>query len=154
MGDPLVDRELETPSPLPIRDAGFGRDVRAMMASRQQWLVEQQLADTDGAKVRLRAGALATLQRRELLRIAEGLSAEFGKPYAEARTGIAIEGRLMRRIDLTSGPFAVIENQREFTLVPWRPVLERQLGQTVSGVMRTDGIGWRFGRGRGGPQIS
>ena len=149
-----VDRELGSPSPLPIRDAGFGRDVRALMASRQQWLVEQQLADTDGAKVRLRAGALATLQRREFLRVAEGLSAEFGKPYAEARTGVAIEGRLIRRIDLASGRFAIVENQREFTLVPWRPVLERQLGQTVSGVMRTDGISWRLGRGRGGPQIS
>src|SRR3546814_2083404 len=50
-----VDRELASQSPLPIRDAGFGRDVRAAMAGRQQWLVEQQLADADGDRVRLRA---------------------------------------------------------------------------------------------------
>src|SRR3546814_4527628 len=61
-----VDRELASQSPLPIRDAGFGRDVRAAMAGRQQWLVEQQLADADGDRVRLRANAIMVLQRREL----------------------------------------------------------------------------------------
>ncbi len=149
-----VDRELASQSPMAIRDAGFGHEVRAAMAGRQQWLVEQQLADVYGVKVRLRANALAILERRELFRVADGLSAEFGKPYAEARTGSAVEGRLLRRIDLASGRYAVVESGRDFTLVPWRPVLERQLGQTVAGVMRADGISWRFGRGRSGPQIS
>lgn len=149
-----VDRELASQSPLPIRDAGFGREVRTAMAGRQQWLLEQELADVDGSHVRLRANALVVLQRRELLRLAGDLSAELGKPFVEARSGTAIKGRLVRSIDLASGRFAIIENSREFTLVPWRPVLERQLGQNVTGVMGTDGISWRLGRGRGGPQIS
>lgn len=42
--------------------------LRATMAGRQQWLVEQQLADVDGDRVRLRANAIMMLQRRELLR--------------------------------------------------------------------------------------
>jgi hypothetical protein len=48
----------------------------------------------------------------------------------------------------------VIEKSREFTLAPWRPALERSLGQQVFGVMRDDGVSWILGRSRGGPSIS
>jgi len=124
------------------------------MARRQQWLVEQQLADVDGDRVRLRANAIMVLQRRELWRVGGELAGELGKPFAEARQGDRIEGRLARRIDLTSGRFALVENAKEFTLVPWRPALESRLGKTVSGIMRGDGISWTFGRGHNGPEIS
>ena len=149
-----IDRELASHSPLPLRDAGFGRDVRAAMAGRQQWLVEQQLADVDGDRIRLRANAIMMLQRRELLRTGDELAGELGKPFVEAHTGDAIEGRLLRRVDLASGRFALVEKSREFTLVPWRPVLERQLGKTASGIMRADGVTWRFVRQRSGPEIT
>lgn len=52
-------------------------------------------------------------------------------------------------LDLVSGKFALVENAREFTLVPWRPVIEKELGRTVSGLMRTDGISWEIGRSLG-----
>jgi hypothetical protein len=149
-----VDRELASRSPLAIRDAGFGRDVRAAMAGRRQWLVEQQLADVDGDRIRLRANAVMMLQRRELLRAGDELAGELGKPFVEAGSGTAIEGRLVRQIDLTSGRFAIVEKSREFTLVPWRPVLDRQMGRPVAGIMRADGVNWSFGRGRAGPEIS
>lgn len=149
-----LDRELAADKPTPLRDAGFGKDVRAAMAVRRQWLIEQQLGDGTGETIRLRANALTILQRRELLRVAGEISEELGKPFAETRTGDAIEGKLARRIDLVSGRFALVEKSREFTLVPWTPVLEKQIGKQVGGIMRTDGINWRFGRGRGGPEIS
>jgi type IV secretory pathway VirD2 relaxase len=149
-----VDQELASRSPLAIRDAGFGRDVRAAMASRQQWLVEQQLADVDGDRVPLRANAIMMLQRRELLRVGDELAGELGKPFVEARTGDVVEGRLLRRVDLASGRFALVEKSREFTLVPWRPTFERQLGRTVAGVLGTGGISWQIGRSRSVPEIS
>ena len=149
-----VDRELASRTPLPIRDAGFGRDVRAAMAGRQQWLVEQQLADVDGNRIRLRANAIMMLQRRELLRESEEMSSQIGKVFVEAHTGDHVEGTITRKIDLTSGRFAVVEKSKEFTLVPWRPILEKQMGKAASGIMRADGMNWRFGRGRSGPEIS
>jgi len=149
-----VDRELESQSPLPVRDAGFGRDVRATMAARRQWLVEQQLADVDGDRFRLRANALMLLQRRELLRAGDALSNKIGKPFVEASVGERIEGTITRRIDLASGRFAMIEKSREFTLVPWHDVLERNVGKVATGIMRTDGISWRLGRTRSGPEIT
>ena len=149
-----LDRELATASPLPIRDIGFGSEVRGALAARRQWLIEQQLADTDGKQVRLRSNALLLLQRRELLRTADDLVTELGKSYAEAQPGTAIQGKLARRIDLLGGRFALVEQSREFTLVPWRPVLEKQIGKQVAGLVRSDGISWRFGPTRSGPEIS
>lgn len=149
-----VDRELASQSPLPIRDAGFGREVRTVIAARRQWLVEQELADVEGGRVRLRANAIMTLQRRELLREGEAMSKGIGKAFVEARPGDRIEGQITRRIDLAGGRFAVVEKSREFTLVPWRSVLENQIGKSASGVVRADGVSWRFGRGKSGPEIS
>jgi len=149
-----LDRELASEQPLPLRDAGFGREVRSALAVRRQWLVEQQLADEHESGVRLRATSMAVLQRRELLRVAGQLTEELSKQFVETGTGAAVEGTLTRRVELVSGRFALIEKSREFALVPWRSVLERQLGKQVSGVMRADGINWQIGRRRAGPEIS
>jgi hypothetical protein len=112
------------------------------------------LADGKGESFALKQTALASLQRRELLRIAAGLSDELGKEFAEARHGDWIEGSVARRVEGISGSYALIEKSREFTLVPWRPVLEKQIGQEAGGIMRETGISWQFGRGRAGPEIS
>ncbi|WP_034161436.1 relaxase/mobilization nuclease RlxS [Sphingomonas sp. ERG5] len=149
-----LDRELVSNDPAPIRDAGFGREVRGALAARRQWLVEQQLAEGGEAGFSLQSAAIALLQRRELLRVAGQLSGELGKSFRETHSGDPIDGRLVRRIDLVSGRFALVEKSREFTLVPWRSVLERQLGNQVAGIACADGINWRFGRGRAGPEIS
>ncbi|KRB83128.1 conjugal transfer protein TraI [Sphingomonas sp. Root710] len=149
-----LDREIGAATPMPVRDAGFGREVRSALDARRQWLIEQELADIDGGKVRLRANAVLLLQRRELRGAGERLAAELGKPFVEARIGSAIEGRLARRVDLAGGRFALVEKSMEFTLVPWRPMLERQMGAKVAGLMRSDGINWRLGRYRDGPAIS
>lgn len=37
---------------------------------------------------------------------------------------------------LVSGKYALIENTSEFTLVPWRPVMDERLGRQISGVVR------------------
>ena len=96
---------------------------------------------------------LAVLQRRELIRVAGQLSDELGLAFTETQSGDRIEGRLGRMIELTSGRYALVERSRDFTLVPWRPVPERQIGKPVAGIMRADGISWTFGRQRSGPSI-
>jgi hypothetical protein len=93
------------------------------------------------------------LRRAELRVVAARLSKELGLEFAEPQPGERISGVVRSRVNLNSGSFAVVENSREFTLVPWRPVLERRLGREVSGVMRSSGsINWTFGRERG-PEI-
>lgn len=150
-----LDRELAAGTPGAVRDAGFGREVREALSARRQWLVEQQLAVGEGQAFRMRPGALDGLRARELDRAGERLGRELGKEFAPARMGERIEGMINRRVDLESGPHALVERSREFTLVPWRDVLDRNIGKAASGIVRGDGlISWQFGRGRSGPSIS
>lgn len=149
-----LDRELVGDMATPVRDAGFGQEVRAAQVQRRQWLIAQDLAEERDGHTVYRANLIATLQRREMLRVAGQLSNELGMPFAEARPGDRIEGKLGRMVETTSGRYALIEKSREFTLVPWRQVLERQIGKNVSGIMRGEGISWTFGRQRNGPTIS
>jgi hypothetical protein len=44
----------------------------------------------------------------------------------------------------------MIENAHGFELVPWRPSLDRHLGEPVSGIIKSGGgIEWSLGRNRG-----
>jgi type IV secretory pathway VirD2 relaxase len=150
----FLDRRLAGEDQAPARDTGFGRELRQAEAQRRQWLMAEGLAEEQDGTVRLRANALAVLQRRELLRVTGELSDELGRPVVVATSGERIAGTLLRRVDMTSGRFALVERSRDFTLVPWRPVLERHLGKAVSGIMRESGMSWTFGRQRSGPNIS
>lgn len=149
-----IDRELVSGVPAPVRDAGFGHELRDAQARRRQWLVAQGFAEEVGGNTTFSNGMIAALQRRELLRVARQLSEEVNMPFREAAEGVRIEGVYRRPVDLVSGRYALIERSRDFTLVPWRPVLERQAGKSVSGLMHGDGISWSIGRGRNGPSIS
>jgi hypothetical protein len=149
-----LDKELLAASPELLREAGFGRDLRVAQGRRRQWLISEGLAEEQDGQTIYRQNMIATLQRRELLRVAGRLSDELGLAFSETSVGERVEGRLGRMVELTSGRFALVEKSREFTLVPWRAALERQIGKPVAGMMRSDGINWTFGRQRSGPSIS
>ena len=153
-GATWLDRELVAAEPEPLREAGFGQAVREAQRQRRQWLIAQGLAQETPSGTVYPAGLLGVLQRRELLRVAGQLSDELDRRFVETAPGMRVEGVYRRAVELTSGRFALIEKSREFTLVPWRPVLDRHAGKTVSGLMRGDGISWTIGRGRSGPTIS
>jgi hypothetical protein len=53
-----------------------------------------------------------------------------------------------RSVELTGSKYAMIEKNREFSLVPWRLVLDRYLGRAVSGLSRSDSISWSLGQRR------
>jgi len=154
-GATWLDRELVADSPVPLRDAGFGQDVRKAQTLRRQWLIEREFAREDQDRIVYRANMLGLLRRRELTRVAGQLSGELGLNYVKTESGEKVEGVYRRHVDLASGRFAVIEKAREFTLVPWRPVLERHLGKQVSGIAKgEDRISWSIGRQRSGPSVS
>ena len=67
----------------------------------------------------------------------------------EARAGDRVEGKLSGMVDMASGRHALIERSRDFTLVPWRPLLDQHVGKAVGGIVREGGINWRLGRQRG-----
>lgn len=152
-GATWLDRQLVHETQHDLAEHGFGRDVRRALVQRQQWLIDQKLMERDGSDIVYRANLLDTLRRRELQRVGDKLAGELGKPFYQPVSGEHIEGVYRRPVDLASGRFALIEKSREFTLVPWRPALEEQLGRTISGISRGAGFDWTVGRGRGGPSL-
>jgi type IV secretory pathway VirD2 relaxase len=153
-GATWLDRELVTATPAPLREAGFGKEARAALIARQQWLVEQGLAERDHDQIVYRANLLRTLRSRDLARAGTQLSAELGLAFTETKPGARVEGVYQQCVDLVSGRFAVVTRARDFTLVPWREVLDRSLGKSVSGIVREEGISWSIGQQRKGPEIS
>ncbi|MBD2843500.1 DUF3363 domain-containing protein [Erythrobacter rubeus] len=149
-----LDRELIADKPVPVRDAGFGREVKAAATARTQWLVEQGLAEERDDQVIYRKGMVETLRRRELMRVASKLSDELELRFVEAKAGERIEGTFHKRVDMTSGRYALVAKSKEFTLAPWKSVLGRHVGKTVSGIARGDRTSWKLGRGRSEPTIS
>lgn len=148
-----LDRELAEGSPSTVRDVGFGREVRTALAARRQWLIEQQFAEGGERILRLRNGALESLRQCELEGAGGQLAQQLGKRFELARNGERIEGVIRQRVDLESGSYALVERSRDFTLVPWRDVLERNIGKAASGILRTGGVSWQIGKGRSGPLI-
>ncbi|BCG97254.1 MULTISPECIES: relaxase/mobilization nuclease RlxS [unclassified Mesorhizobium] len=153
-GATWLDRNLVAERPEPLRNSGFGHEVREAHARRRQWLIAQGLAHEEQDRVVYRANMISILRQRELNRVAGQLSDQLGLSYAEAQPGERIEGTLRRSVELASGKYAVIEKSREFTLVPWRPVLDRYIGKEVSGVARGEAISWTLGRQRSGHGVS
>jgi type IV secretory pathway VirD2 relaxase len=154
-GATWLDQELVSDTPAPVYNAGFGKEVKTAMTQRRQWLMSKGLGEKDDIGLwKSTSKMLNDLRRRELLRVAGQLSSELGLKFVETRNGDRIEGVVKRHVDLAQGRFALIEKSLEFSLVPWRDVLEKQIGKQVGGIMRDSGISWTIGRGRGGPTIS
>jgi len=149
-GATWIDRQLVAGEPSPLSGGGFGGEVQAALGSRAEHLVGQGLARRQGQRVVFARNLLDTLRRRELDAAAARLSSQSGLPYHPSREGEAVNGVYRQRLDLASGRFAMLDNGLGFELVPWKPALERQLGQQVQGVMMPGGgIDWSLGRKRG-----
>ena len=93
--------------------------------------------------------ALEKLKDMDLRDAAKKLSEDNGKPYSALGTARTVEGIYQKSIDRPSGKFAVIERAKDFTLVPWRPVMDRNLGKSLSGRISAGGISWDVTKQRG-----
>lgn len=143
----LDRRNLDTrPSDL---GGGFGTEVGKAMEDRAGHLVHKGLARRQGQRIIFARGLLNTLKARELDAAAQQFSKEIGVPYTPSKPGEYVVGTVRQRLTLASGRFAMIDNGLGFSLVPWTPSLDKQLGKHISGVMRGDGgVNWSMGRGR------
>jgi uncharacterized protein DUF3363 len=65
------------------------------------------------------------------------------EPWTSPET---VQGVFKQTVQLSSGKFALVENAHEFTLVPWRPVIENRLSCEVMGVVQHGSVSWQFGR--------
>lgn len=128
-------------------EAGLGADIVAARARRAAFLKweglwsEEAGGITPEVREKLAAEELESAAAREARRT--------GKAYRAVTASVPFEGVYERPVDLSQGRFALVARAKEFTLVPWRPELERVRGQAIVLHRTRSGIGWRIGAGRG-----
>lgn len=145
MGATWLDRQLLSRSER-LSLQGFGAQVKEALRDREVFLVEQGLAERREQEVILSRNLLATLRLRELQATGAAIESETGLTYRLVLDGEHVTGVYRRSLMLASGRFAMLDDGIGFTLVPWRPVVERRLGQSVSALVRGEHVSWKFGR--------
>jgi type IV secretory pathway VirD2 relaxase len=149
-GATWLDRRLLSADASDLAPAGFGQQVREAMDQRREHHVEQRDAtrSRDG-RIFYRRNLLATLREREVARAGSEMAEGKALPFRAAKDGESVRGKFTGTVQLTSGKFAIVEKSHEFTLVPWRPVIDRQLGREIAGIVQGGSVAWQLGRQRG-----
>jgi Protein of unknown function (DUF3363) len=98
-------------------------------------LVDCGLARRQQGQVIFAQDLLDTLTRRELADTATQISRQTGLAHRPVEEGDDVSGIYRRRVDLASGRFALIEDGQQFSLMPWRPIVDRQLGREGVGCL-------------------
>ena len=130
-------------------DLGFGHEVREALRLRSDFLIEQGLAERHGQRVILQRDLLVTLRSRDVEAAGKRIALETGLAHRPMVDGERVSGIYRRSVLLTSGRYAMLEEGREFSLVPWKPAIEQRLGQEMNAVARSGSVSWVFGRQRG-----
>ncbi|WP_374544377.1 relaxase/mobilization nuclease domain-containing protein [Rhodoblastus sp.] len=149
-GATWLDRRLLSADNSDLSPSGFGEQVREAMERRREHHIDQgDAARQPDGRTTYRRNLIATLQEREVARTGEELAAKKSLPFRMAADGETVTGAFTGTAQLSSGKFAIVEKSHEFTLVPWRPVIDRQLGREVMGVVQGGSVSWQLGRQRG-----
>lgn len=149
-GATWLDRRLLSAEASDLASTGFGQQVREAMEQRSKHHIEQgDAARHQQGRVFYRRSLLATLREREIARVGAEMAQSKGLPFRPATDGESVSGKFTGTVRLSSGKFAVVEKSHEFTLVPWRPVIDRQLGREVTGVVQRGSVSWQLGRSKG-----
>jgi hypothetical protein len=145
MGATWLDRQLLSGSEGLLLQ-GFGAQVKEALRDREVFLVEQGLAERRGQRIVLARNLLGTLRSRELQATGAAIESETRLTYRGVVDGERVAGVYRRSLMLASGRFAMLDDGMGFALVPWRPVVERRRGQSVSALVRGEHVSWEFGR--------
>jgi type IV secretory pathway VirD2 relaxase len=126
-GATWLDRQLVGDVTCSLRDSGFGRKVRLALTVRQQWLIEQQLAEENGGQLLVRSDTLEKLRQR----------------------GISAAGNF----DPASAEVEFTGKSHAFALVPWQPEREKRLGEVLEKALGIERAAWTLDREAPGLEI-
>lgn len=80
---------------------------------------------------------------------ARDIVAETGLEHQPVADGQRVAGIYRRSVMLASGRYAMLDDGKGFSLVPWKPIIEQRLGQQLAATVRGGGVSWEIGRQRG-----
>lgn len=147
-GATWLDRQLVVAEPTALAQHGFGAKVRDALDRRRDHLVGLGLGQMRDGQFQPARKLIAKLRDAELDQAKAKLSVG-GKTVVTGGEGEAVSGVYVRRLDLASGRFAMIDDGLGFQLVPWTRALESRLGQEVTGTLTKNGVDWSLGKKRG-----
>jgi type IV secretory pathway VirD2 relaxase len=149
-GATWLDRQILSRDRGSIASMGFGAEVNKALEARTDVLIERgHVRRTPPDQLRVKADLIGTLTRQEADRVGRELAAGRGLGFHPVHDGEKISGKLLGSVQLASGRFAMIDGELGFSLVPWRPVIENQIGHQVMGIMRGGDVSWQLGRALG-----
>jgi hypothetical protein len=93
--------------------------------------------------LRARRDLLPALERQEVERVGRKFATEQGLTFRAIEDGQTLRGKLIGSTQLASGRFAMIDDGFGFSLVP---VIEKEIGREVIGVVRGTDVSWQLGR--------
>lgn len=148
-GATWLDRQLVARDTV-LAGSGFGLAARDAIEARATFLEGEGLARRQGQRLVMASGLIDTLKQRDLDAAQAAIAARTGLAHQPSANGEHVSGIYRERVSLASGRFAMIDDGLGFQLVPWRPALDRHLGQHVAGTTASGGsIDWSLGRARG-----
>lgn len=148
-GATWLDKELLTAKPEHLSNSGFGRVARTALQQRRQWLVANTLGRlSDVSQFEPSRNLLHQLRERDVRRTSMMMSTQLGLTHKNVGEGEIVNGTYVRSAHLASGKYAIVQNAKEFTLVPWQPQMERFRGKEVLGTASAHGINWDWNHSR------
>ncbi len=146
LGPTHLDHVLAGEAGEPRGEGAFAQRHAAALQRRRLFLIQQGwMNETDQ---HLAPAALRTMAINERADLAKRLSHEL-KLQVLSEVPSRLRGVYARRVDLAQGRVAIILQDHQAYIVPWRPALERFAGREVEGVMRGQTLSWGLARGMG-----
>ena len=145
LGKTWLDEELRSGKGSGVYE-GFGEEVETAKTQRRQFLVQKGLIT---GKEGVSEGTLKALETIDLDSAGKCLRGLIGKDYVAAPVKGHVSGTYRETITRPSGKYAVIVKSKEFTLVPWREAMDRNLGKSISGSLKGQTISWTLNKSRG-----
>jgi len=146
LGPTHLDHTLAGEAAGPKGDGAFARRYAMALQQRRLFMIEQGWMGE--AEKHLSPAVLRTLATNERAVFAKRLSGELGR-LVLTQTPARLRGVYARRVDLAQGRVAVILQERQAYVVPWRPALERFAGREVEGMLRGQTLSWGLARSLG-----
>ena len=135
------------------RDAGlvgvgaFANEITKAADERRAFLIESGRLKPD--EHALPIGKQHLLEARERSNAAKAEADTSKRAYVFVEQGETFKGDYEKPINLAQGRFAVVGNAKEFTLVPWRPSIERHRGNPLVTKGSGTGISWTLEKTKG-----
>ena len=146
-GETWLDRQLVSPG-VALSHAGFGGKVRNALEERTNFLTAHGLAEQRGGRAIFARNLLTTLRDRELAEVGNALQRQTGLVYRPAGDDMRVSGVYQKSVQLVSGRFAMLHEGQGFSLVPWRPVIEKRLGRWLAATVSGSSASWQLSKQR------